>query len=152
MRSNRQKLDNVSIEAIQNDIKELERIEKKLLKNNELFSNYKKIQEVYPDKIYESIRIPSHLEKVYDENQGLFDQYGNINNNIIDLMRKLEKYNEIKEASKYPNAQKELNGLSQSGGSSKSYMKFNNFNDAEHFTTRTFQRILEEMKDDKDDK
>jgi hypothetical protein len=74
---------------------------------------------------------------------GLFDDYGNVNIRIIDLIKNLEKYKEVKEAIN----SKEINSLSQLGGG-KSYMKFNNFNDVEHFTTRTFQKILEEIKED----
>jgi len=143
MRNNRQTIDEISITNIQDDIKKLVEIEEKLIQNNTLFDNYKKIQDVYPDKIYKSISIPSHLDKVYNENMGLFDNYGTVNIRIIDLIKNLEKYKEVKEAIN----SKEINSLSQLGGG-KSYMKFNNFNDVEHFTTRTFQKILEEMKEE----
>ena len=85
------------------------------------------------------------MKNVIDNNQQLFDSYGNINTELLDVIKKVERYSNIKE---YFN---ELNELSQSGGNfsnQKSYLKFNTQYDIEHFTARNFQKILEEMKKD----
>ena len=90
-----------------------------------------------------------HMEDVYNTNQQLFDQYGNVNQELLDVIKKVEKYSELKDYAENVDMTKELNELSQSGGGfnpTKSYLKFNSQYDIEHFTSRTFQRVLEEMK------
>jgi hypothetical protein len=141
-------IDESDITSIQADIEKLREIEKNLIKNYKIFENYIKIQDVYPDTGVKEITI-NHMKNVIDSNQQLFDKYGNINNELLDVIDKVERYSQIKE---YTDT-KELNQLSQNGGRSftngeKSYLKFNTQYDVEHFTARNFQKILEEMKKD----
>ena len=141
-------IDESDITSIQADIEKLREIEKNLIKNYKIFENYIKIQDVYPDTGVKEITI-DHMKNIIDSNQQLFDKYGNINNELLDVIDKVERYSQIKE---YADT-KELNQLSQNGGRSftngeKSYLKFNTQYDIEHFTARNFQKILEEMKKD----
>jgi hypothetical protein len=142
-------MNQADIGAIEIDIETLKRIEKDLLKNNTLFNNYRKIQEVYPDKLYTNITM-QHLQNIEDTNSQIIDQYGKVNTNVINTIKALEKYTEAKEieeeARKYPNLEKELDRLTQSGGGNKPYMKFNNFHDVEYFTSRRFASFIEENK------
>jgi len=143
-------MNQADIGAIEIDIETLKRIEKDLLKNNTLFNNYRKIQEVHPDKLYNNITM-QHLQNIEDSNSQIIDQYGKVNTNVINTIKALEKYAEAKEieedAKKYPNLEKELNQLTQAGGGQqKSYMKFNNFHDVEYFTSRSFSDFIEKNK------
>jgi len=143
-------IDDSDITLINADIQNIEAIEKKLIKNYKIFNNYKKIQEVYPDMHKKEVTL-RHMEDVYNTNQQLFDQYGNVNQELLDVIKKVEKYSELKDYAENVEMTKELNELSQSGGGfnpTKSYLKFNNQYDIEHFTSRTFQRVLEEMKNE----
>lgn len=147
-KTNRRNMDETDITVIENDIKTLQTIEARLIKNNKLFNNYRKIQEVHPETLYKDITM-KHLEKIIEDNSQLFDQYGNINKNIIDVVNKVERYSQIKEALDTKNS--ELNKLnSQSGGDIKPY--FSSFNNSkEYFTTETFKKVLKEMEEMKDE-
>ena len=142
-------MNQADIGAIEIDIETLKRIEKDLLKNNTLFNNYRKIQEVYPDKLYNNITI-QHLQSIEDTNSQIIDQYGKVNTNVINTIKALEQYTNAKEieedAKKYPNLEKELDQLIQSGGGNKPYMKFNNFHDVEYFTSRSFSDFIDKNK------
>ena len=142
-------MNQADIGAIEIDIETLKRIEKDLLKNNTLFNNYRKIQEVHPDKLYTNITM-QHLQNIEDTNSQIIDQYGKVNTNVINTIKALEKYTEAKEIEKearnYPNLEKELDRIIQSGGGNKPYMKFNNFHDVEYFTSRRFASFVEENK------
>jgi hypothetical protein len=141
------KIDESDITTIQTEIDKLKEIENNLVKNYKIFENYIKIQEVFPDTSKKEITI-NHMKNVIDANQQLFDSYGNINTELLDVINKVERYSNItKDISS-----KELNELAQQTGgkftSEKSYLKFNTQYDIEHFTSRTFQKVLDEMKKD----
>jgi len=141
------KIDESDITTIQTEIDKLKEIENNLVKNYKIFENYIKIQEVFPDTSKKEITI-NHMKNVIDANQQLFDSYGNINTELLDVINKVERYSNItKDISS-----KELNELAQQTGgkftSEKSYLKFNTQYDIEHFTARSFQKILDEMKKD----
>jgi hypothetical protein len=139
------KIDESDITTIQTDIDKLKEIEDNLIKNYKIFDNYIKIQEVFPDTSRKEITI-NHMKNVIDANQQLFDSYGNINTELLDVIDKVERYSNIKKDI----SSKELNELAQQTGgkftSEKSYLKFNTQYDIEHFTARSFQKILDEMK------
>jgi len=147
-------MNEADITVIENDIETLKRIEKDLLKNNTLFNNYRKIEEVHPDKLYKNITI-QHLQNIEDSNSQIIDQYGKVNTNIINTIKALEKYTEAKEieeeAKKYPNLEKELNQLTQAGGGNKSLLKFNNFHDVEYFVSRGFEKFTKDNKGEIED-
>ena len=136
---------------IENDIKTLKDIEERLIKNNTLFNNYRKIQEVYPDKMMNNVTL-QHLENIQNSNTQIVDQYGKVNTNVINTIKALEKYTELKQieedAKKYPNLEKELDRLTQSGGNFNTKLKFNNHHDVDHFVSRTFEKIRKELDDD----
>jgi hypothetical protein len=141
-------IDDSDITRITNDIENLKKIEDELVKNYTIFANYIKIQEVYPDTSAKEITI-NHMKNVIENNKQLFDSYGNVNTELLDVINKVEKYSNLKEYTEMVDMTKELNQLSQSGGKSfttnKSYLKFNVQNDIEHFTSRSFQKILGEI-------
>jgi hypothetical protein len=154
LRSSGKVIDDSDITRITNDIENLKKIEAELVKNYTIFANYIKIQEVYPDTSAKEITI-NHMKNVIENNKQLFDNYGNLNTELLDVINKVEKYSNLKEYTEMVNNTKELNQLSQSGGRSfstnKSYLKFNTQNDIEHFTSRSFQKILGELEKDKND-
>jgi hypothetical protein len=141
-------VNDADIGLIQTDIETLKTIENRLIKNNALFNNYRKIQEIYPDKMSNNITL-QHLQSIQDTNSQIVDQYGKVNNNIINTIKALEKYTELKEieedAKKYPNLEKTL---TQSGGNFKSYMKFNTQHDIKHFVSRRYEEIRKELDND----
>ena len=143
-------MNQADLDLIEGEIETLKRIEKNLLKNNTLFNNYRKIQEVYPDKLYSNITM-QHLQNIEDTNSQIIDQYGKVNTKIIDTIKAVEKYSEMKQieadAKKYPNLENELNRLTQAGGgSNKPYLKFNNFHDVEYFVSRGFEKFTKDNK------
>ena len=150
LRMQNKTIDNSDITLINADIQNIEAIEKNLIKNYKIFNNYKKISEVYPDMHKKEVTL-RHMEDVYNTNQQLFDQYGNVNENLLNVIKKVEKYSDLKKYSEMVDMTKELNELSQSGGnfnSTKSYLNFNNEYDIEHFTSRSFRRILAEINEE----
>jgi len=151
-------MDAGTIDQINQDIETLKRIESDLMKNNTLFNNYKKIQEVYPDKLARNITV-EHLQEIQNTNSQIIDKYGKVNTNIINTIKAVEKYTELKEihdeAKKYPNLEKEMDRLNftqAGGGAMNSTLKFNNNHDVEYFVSRSFEKILKEMKDEDKDK
>lgn len=142
-------MDAGTIDQINQDIETLKRIETDLMKNNTLFNNYKKIQEVYPDKLAKNITI-EHLQEIQNTNSQIIDKYGKVNTNIINTIKAVEKYTELKEI----HLEKEMDRLNftQAGGAMNSTLKFNNNHDVEYFVSRSFEKILKEMKDDDKDK
>jgi hypothetical protein len=144
-------VDDSDITRITQQIEDVQAIEKELIKNLKIFNNYKKIQEFYPDTGAKEITI-NHMNNVLESNQQLFDNYGNVNTNLIGLIKDMEKYVDLQEYYDMRKNTKELNELSQSGGNfiaNKSYLKFGNNYDIEHFTSRGFQKILKELEEDK---
>lgn len=154
LRSTGKVIDDSDITRITNDIENLKKIEAELVKNYTIFANYIKIQEVYPDTSAKEITI-NHMRNVIDNNKQLFDSYGNINTELLDVINKVERYSNLKEYTEMVDMTKELNQLSQTGGKSfsanKSYLKFNVQNDIEHFTSRSFQKIIGELGEKSED-
>jgi hypothetical protein len=154
IRSTGKVIDDSDITRITNDINNLKKIEDELVKNYTIFANYIKIQEVYPDTSAKEITI-NHMKNVIENNQQLFDKYGNINTELLDVINKVERYSNLKEYTEMVDMTKELNQLSQSGGKSfttnKSYLKFNTQNDIEHFTSRSFQKMISELEKENDE-
>jgi len=151
LKYNGKSIDDSDITRITQQIKDVEDIEKELIKNLKIFNNYKKIQEFYPDTGAKEITI-NHMNNVLESNQQLFDNYGNVNTNLIGLIKDMEKYVDLQEYYDMRKNTQELNQLSQAGGNfiqNKSYLKFGNNYDVEHFTSRGFQKILKELEEDK---
>ena len=132
-------IDPAELELMMSDIEKLKELEAKLIKNNQLFINYKKIQETYPDTVYKNVTV-QHLTRIIEDNKQIVDEYGNVNVKVIALIQDTEKYLKVKDKID------ELNKLSQSGGGSAPKNFFAKFNDKEFFVTDEFKDVLERIK------
>jgi hypothetical protein len=160
------------VENLDKDIKVLMELEDKLVNMKEIFNNYKKIQDNFPQKIESSITF-DHIKKLLKDNKFLIDDYGKINQEAIDNVKLLEKYlivqDELEDTYRQPTMQKELTSIIQSkpklapllvaqhpsiktdqpriqaGGNSNITNKFTVFQEREYFTTDTFKKVLKEI-------
>jgi hypothetical protein len=160
------------VESLDKDIKQLMELEDKLVNMKEIFNNYKKIQDKFPQKIESPITF-DHIKKLLKDNKFLIDDYGKINQEAIDNVKLLEKYlivqDELEDTYRQPTMQKELTNIIQSkpklapllvaqhpliktdppriqaGGNSNITNKFTVFQEQEYFTTDTFKKVLKQI-------
>jgi len=160
------------VESLDKDIKVLMELEDKLVNMKEIFNNYKKIQDNFPQKIESPITF-DHIKKLLKDNKFLIDDYGKINQEAIDNVKLLEKYlivqDELEDTYRQPTMQKELTNIIQSkpklapllvaqhpsiktdppriqaGGNSNITNKFTVFQEQEYFTTDTFKKVLKQI-------
>ena len=140
------KIDQKQLEEFNEDIKNLEELEKKLINYNKIFKFYKIINDEYPTNIKKDMTI-NHIKQVIEDNKHLIDQYGNYNKNVIELVKSIEKYmllkDNINEVKNYPDMNQVVNELlQQKGGNYSLEKKYGVFNDHEYFTSDTFKKIL----------
>ncbi len=148
------KIDQTQLTIFYDDIKAVKEIEEKLRHTNKIFQNYKKLMDEFNVDLTNDITV-AHMEKVLDKNKHLIDKYGNINRKTIDLVKSLETMIEFKNTNDYKEAKKtmeiaeDLDELiyKQSGGGIKGGLRFGNLGE-EYFTTKTFQKVLNEINDD----
>jgi len=144
--TNNNKIDQKQLEEFNNDIKNLEELEKKLINYNKIFKYYKVINDEYTINIKKDMTI-NHIKQVIEDNKHLIDQYGNYNKNVIELVKSIEKYmllqDNIDEVKKYPDMNQVVDELlQQKGGNYSLEKKYGVFNDHEYFTSDTFKKIL----------
>ena len=105
------------IENLDKCIKVLMKFEDELVNMKEIFDNYKKIQDKFPQKIESPITF-DHIKKLLKDNKFLIDDYGKINQEAIDNVKLLEKYlivqDELEDTYRQPTMQKELTSIIQS--------------------------------------
>jgi len=105
------------VESLDKDIKQLMELEDKLVNMKEIFNNYKKIQDKFPQKIDSPITF-DHIKKLLKDNKFLIDDYGKINQESLDNVKLLEKYlivqDELEDTYRQPTMQKELTSIIQS--------------------------------------
>ena len=105
------------VESLDKDIKVLMELEDKLVNMKEIFNNYKKIQDKFPQKIESPITF-DHIKKLLKDNKFLIDDYGKINQEAIDNVKSLEKYlivqDELEDTYRQPTMQTELTSIIQS--------------------------------------
>jgi len=105
------------VESLDKDIKQLMELEDKLVNMKEIFNNYKKIQDKFPQKIESPITF-DHIKKLLKDNKFLIDDYGKINQESLDNVKLLEKYlivqDELEDTYRQPTMQKELTNIIQS--------------------------------------
>jgi hypothetical protein len=125
----------------------------------EIFNNYKKMQDAFPQKIEGPITF-DHIKKLLKDNKFLIDDYGKVNDDAINAVKSIEKYLIVKDALnsldmttlprkeviedilKYNSTKPHI----QAGGNSNITNTFSVFQEQEYFTTDTFKRILKEIK------
>jgi hypothetical protein len=148
-----QDINKPEFDKMKKDLETLQDIEKKLVDLYTIFNNYKKINDQFPQNIQKPVTV-EHIKATLNDNNILIDKYGVINNNIIYLVKDIEKYliltENIAEVKENPNLKMELDNLlktkTQSGGASlQQVKKFTPFKEDEYFTTDTFKKILKEM-------
>ena len=153
LKAHDQDLDKPEFDKMKKDLETLQDIEKKLVDLYTIFNNYKKINDQFPQNIQKPVTV-EHIKETLKDNNILIDKYGVINNNIINLVKDIEKYliltENIAEVKENPNIKMELDNLlntkTQSGGANSQPMKkFTPFQEREYFTTDTFKKILKEM-------
>ena len=89
-----------------------------------------------------------HMKNILISNNTLIDEYGNVNLNALRVIKKIEQYIDIKEElnDQLNQGKKEINSLIQSGGNISSMnKKYMAYNDYDFFTTKTFQKVLDEI-------
>jgi len=149
-------IDPDELKLFKKQIQTIEDIEKELLKINELLINYKIINDQFPDKVRKNVTL-QHMQNILKSNNVVIDEYGNLNLKTLDLVKKIERYMDIKEALtelQDPSVKKEVNALinKQMGGTIQSpnfNKSFMSHCDYEHFTTKTFQKVLDEINNEK---
>jgi chemotaxis regulatin CheY-phosphate phosphatase CheZ len=156
LKAHNQDIEKPEFDKMKKDMETLQNIEKKLVDLYTIFNNYKKINDVYPQQIQKPVTV-NHIKAVITDNNILIDQYGQINNNIIDLVKTIEKYllltENIADVNQNPNLKMELDNLlstkTQSGGANlqQQVKKFSPFQEQEYFTTDTFKKIIQKMEE-----
>jgi hypothetical protein len=153
LKAHDQDINKPEFDKMKKDLETLQDIEKKLVDLYTIFNNYKKINDQFPQNIQKPVTV-EHIKATLNDNNILIDKYGVINNNIINLVKDIERYliitENIAEVKENPNLKMELDNLlstkTQSGGASlQQFKKFTPFKDDEYFTTDTFKKILKEM-------
>ena len=153
LKAHDQDIDKPEFDKMKKDLETLQDIEKKLVDLYTIFNNYKKINDQFPQNIQKPVTV-EHIKATLNDNNILIDKYGVVNDNIINLVKTIEKYliltENIAEVKENPNLKMELDNLlstkTQSGGANSQPMKkFIPFKEQEYFTTDTFKKILKEM-------
>jgi hypothetical protein len=153
LKAHDQDIDKPEFDKMKKDLETLQDIEKKLVDLYTIFNNYKKINDQFPQNIQKPVTV-EHIKATLNDNNILIDKYGVVNDNIINLVKTIEKYliltENIAEVKENPNLKMELDNLlstkTQSGGANSQPMKkFTPFKEQEYFTTDTFKKILKEM-------
>jgi len=153
LKAHNQDINKPEFDKMKKDLETLQDIEKKLVDLYTIFNNYKKINDQFPQNIQKPVTV-EHIKATLNDNNILIDKYGVINNNIIYMVKDIEKYliltENIAEVKENPNLKMELDNLlstkTQSGGASlQQVKKFTPFKEDEYFTTDTFKKILKQM-------
>ena len=153
LKAHDQDIDKPEFDKMKKDLETLQDIEKKLVDLYTIFNNYKKINDQFPQNIQKPVTV-EHIKATLNDNNILIDKYGVVNDNIINLVKTIEKYliltENIAEVKENPNLKMELDNLlstkTQSGGANfQPIKKFTPFKEQEYFTTDTFKKILKEM-------
>jgi hypothetical protein len=153
LKAHDQDINKPEFDKMKKDLETLQDIEKKLVDLYTIFNNYKKINDQFPQNIQKPVTV-EHIKATLNDNNILIDKYGVINNNIINLVKDIEKYliliENIAEVKENPNLKMELDNLlstkTQSGGANlQQVKKFTPFKEDEYFTTDTFKKILKQM-------
>ena len=143
LKANGKTIEIEELKSLKDEIEQVKKIEDKLVELNKLLINYKLINDQFPDFITKDVTV-QHMKSILKSNDSLIDGYGNVNLDILQTVKNIEKLILLKEGINEENKQK----FSQSGGhiESKNFSKkYMGCNDYKFFISDKMKEVLEKI-------